>query len=116
MVVFGVVAAACSSGSDGAADEPMVLDPPTTITGELEVSVETGPVGDDDVSEVNFGSVETDRGFVLVEIPAEVIRTAGLTRDEFVGGGTFTLRLDSPSEQSDPQVPTYLVAELTPGG
>ncbi len=115
MVVLGVVGAASSSGSNGSADEPMVVEPPTAITGELEVSVETGPVGPDDVSEVNFGSVATDRGFVLVEIPAEVIRHAGLTRDEFVGGGTFTLRLDGPSEQSDPQIPTYLVAELTPG-
>lgn len=108
--------AACSSGgvdlggSQGRA--PLVVDTPATITGVLDVSVEEGPVGADDISEVNFGSVELDDGFVLIEIWADVVRASGVSRDELVGGGTFSVRLDGPGRFFDDRAPTYLVAEI----
>ena len=115
LAVVALASAACSSGageSDGV-DQLLRVDPPITITGALDVSVEEGPVGADDISQINFGSVATDNGVVLVDIPADVVRAAGLSREQLVGGGTFVVRLNGPFEFFDPEFPTYRVGELT---
>lgn len=113
-VVAVMSVAACSAGADDSSGprEPLIVEPPVTIIGTLDVSVEEGPVGADEISEVNFGSVETDDGYVLIEVWADVVRSSGISREELVGGGTFSVRLDGPSEFFDDRAPTYLVAAL----
>ncbi len=90
----------------------MVVDTPTVVVGELEISVEEGPVGVDDLSEINFGSVNTDEGVVLVAVTAEVARTSGLTRTGLMAGGRFEVDLVGPFESFGPAAPTYLVEGL----
>lgn len=117
-VVAGLVLlAACGgtgSGSSNRGTVPLSIEVPATIVGELEISVEEGPVGDDDLSEVNFGSVETRDGLVLIEVWADVVRTAGLSRGELVAGGRYQVELSGSAEYSSPDAPSYLVAGLTP--
>ena len=116
LVALSLVMAACGDGDDrdSLGEEPLRVSVPATLTGALDVSVEEGPVGEDDVSEVNFGSIELDDGFVLIEIGAATVRAAGLTRDELVGGGRFQVELDGESEYFDPSAPTYSVSSLEP--
>ncbi len=118
-----VAAAVLLVGACGGDDEPVnrgtvpvTVDVPTTIVGVLDISVEEGPVGADDISEVNFGSVETDTGPVLVEVWADVVRASGLTRDELVGGGRFRVELSGEAEYSVPDVPGYRVSALSRDG
>jgi len=114
-----VLLAACGGSGSGASNRgtvPLSIEVPATIVGELEISVEEGPVGDDDLSEVNFGSVETPEGPVLIEVWADVVRSAGLSRDELVAGGRNLVELSGTAEYSSPDVPSYLVAALTPDG
>ena len=109
-----VLATACG-GDDGGADRgrvPLELELPTALTGRLEISVEEGPVGDDDLSEVNFGSIEVEAGFVLIEIAADVARESGLTREQLVAGGSYRVHLGEPSEFSDPLTPSYVVTSI----
>jgi hypothetical protein len=113
LLVTLLVAASC--GGDDAGPTPFAeIDVPATIVGELEISVEEGPVGTDDISEVNFGSLETPDGPILIEVWADVVRAAGLSRDELVGGGRFRVELDEPAEYSPPQAPSYRVSTLVP--
>ncbi len=112
-----LVLAAC--GGSGAATPDrgtpfLQVEMPATIVGELEITVEEGPVGDDDLSELNFGAVDTSDGLVLVEVPAEVVRAAGLGRDELYSGGRYRVELGGLADHSSPDVPTYRVAALTP--
>ena len=109
-----VLATACGGGG-GVADRgrvPVEVELPAVLTGRLEISVEEGPVGDDDLSEVNFGSVEIDTGFVLIEITADVVRQSGLTRDELVGGGSYRVHLDQRSQFTEPLAPSYVVTSI----
>jgi hypothetical protein len=117
LVVALVLAVAGCGGDDGEPDRgtlPVAVDVPVTILGELDVSVEEGPVGADDISEVSFGSIETPDGPVLIEIWADVVRASGLTRDELVAGGRFRVELTGPSEFSTPELPSYVVGSLVP--
>ncbi len=84
------------------------------MTGVLDVSVEEGPVGGDGVSAINFGSIEVADGYVLVEIPADVVRASRVSRDVLVGGRTFRVELGSESEYSDAFSPSYRVTGLEP--
>ena len=61
---------------------------------------------------VDFGSVDTLDGPVLIEVWADVVRAAGLSRDELVAGGRYQVELSGPAEYSSPDVPSYLVAGL----
>ncbi len=113
-----VLATACGSGGDG--DDrgrvPLEVELPTELTGRLEISVEEGPVGDDDLSEINFGSIEVDDGFVLIEIAADVVRQSGLTRDELVAGGSYRVHLDQRSEFTEPLATSYVVTSIERSG
>ena len=102
------------SGDRGAV--PLVVEAPTTLTGVLDISVEEGPVGGDGISEVNFGSVEVDGGFVLVEVPAEVVRAARVSRDVLVSGREFRVEIAGEGSFFDPAAPAYLVSALEPLG
>ena len=88
------------------------METPATLTGQLDVSVEEGPVGDDEISEVNSGSLAVEDGFVPVQISAATVRAAGLSHRELIGGGHLRVELSGESEYTDPRVPTYVVSEL----
>lgn len=95
---------------------PLTIEAPTTLTGVLDISVEEGPVGGDGISEVNFGSVELEGGFVLVEVPAEVVRAARLSRDVLISGREFRVEIAGEGSFFDPAAPAYLVSALEPLG
>ncbi|MFW2334608.1 hypothetical protein [Ilumatobacter sp.] len=109
--IVAVVTCACAAG-DESSRTPITIDTPATVTGALDVSVEEGPVGDDDLSEINFGSVTTGEGVVLVAVPADVARASGVTRDELVSGGSYEVALVDVFATAGPDAPTYLVASL----
>jgi hypothetical protein len=118
LLIASVLAlAACACATE---DEPsrslISVATPATVAGQLEVSVEEGPVGDDDLSEINFGSIATDDGVVLIAVPADVARSSGVTRDELVAGGPFEVDLVGPFTVADPAAPTYLAGALRAGG
>lgn len=100
------------SGNDSIGADPQRVETPAVLTGQLDVSVEEGPVGDDEISEVNFGALAVDDGFVLVQISAATVRSAGLSHQELIGGGRFRVDLSGESEYTDPRVTTYVVSEL----
>ena len=69
LVAALIVLAACDGGdAPNRGLEPLRIEVPATIVGDLEISVEEGPVGDDELSEVNFGSVDSPEGTVLIEV------------------------------------------------
>jgi len=110
---MAVTTVACGGSEDGSlGTDPQRVETPVTLTGQLDVSVEEGPVGGDEISEVNFGSLAVDDGFVLVQISAATVRSAGLSHQELTGGGRFRVDLSGESEYTDPRVPTYIVSEL----
>lgn len=121
LVIVALTLAGCG-GSDGGpaggsrGTAPVEIEVPATIIGELEISVEEGPVGDDDLSEVNFGSIETDAGPVLVEVWADVVRAGGLTREDLVAGGRYRVELVGRAEYATPALPSYRVGALEPVG
>lgn len=110
------VLASCGGESDTSPQGslPIVLELPADVTGSLEISVEEGPVGDDDLSEINFGSIETDGGWVAVAVSADVARAAGLSRDELSAGGRFRVRIERENPLSDSAIPTYDVVTIEP--
>ena len=118
MVVVAVVLAACSSASGteaGQGRQPLVVETPTTIVGVLDVSVEEGEVGLDDISDVNFGSVELDDGYVLVEIAGDVLRASNVDRETLFTSSRFEVSLAGPSELLfDELTPYYSVDTLSP--
>lgn len=85
---------------------------PHVVEGALEVAVEEGEVDDDGLSEINFGSVTTAEGAVMVALSAAVLRAAGLSRDDFAADRRVRATLDGPSPYSDPRYPTYRVTTL----
>ncbi len=109
-----VLIVGCAGSSDGSlGDEPLTLEVPAEVEGTLDVSVEEGPVGVDGVSQLNFGSIELDGArFVLVEITDEVVRAAGLDRDELVSGPVVRAQIELEGERFDPRAPTYPVASI----
>jgi hypothetical protein len=117
-VVAVAALAACSSqpGADaGRGRQPLVVETPTTIVGVLDVSVEEGEVGLDDISDVNFGSVELDDGHVLVEIPGDVLRSSNIDRATLLTASRFEVSLAGPSELLfDELTPYFLVDAITP--
>lgn len=120
-VVVGLVSivALGACGGDDTAEPapgavPLTVEAPTTVTGVLDIAVEEGPVGGDGISEVNFGSVELEAGFVLVEVPADVVRSARLSRDVLVSRRTFRVGIAGEGSFFDPAAPTYLVSDLEP--
>lgn len=113
LAAITMVGTACGGSDTGSfGSDPNRVETPATLTGQLDVSVEEGPVGDDEISEVNFGSLAVDDGFVLVQISGATARAAGLSHQELVGGGRFRVGLSGESEFTDPRVPTYVVSEL----
>lgn len=125
MLAVGLLCAAAlgACGGDDTAEPagdrsavPLTVEAPTTVTGVLDISVEEGPVGGDGISEVNFGSVELDDGFVLVQVPAEVVRAARLSRDVLVSGREFRVEIAGEGSFFDPAAPAYLVSALEPVG
>jgi hypothetical protein len=118
MVVAAVALAACSSGGGtdaGQGRQPLVIETPTTIVGILDVSVEEGEVGLDDISDVNFGSVELDDGYVLVEIAGDVLRASNVARETLFTSSRFEVSLAGPSELLfDELTPYYSVDTLSP--
>jgi len=113
--MLALATCACATG-----DEPsrslITVATPGTVAGQLEVSVEEGPVGDDDLSEISFGSIATDDGVVLIAVTADVARSSGVSRDELVAGGRFEVDLVGPLTVADPAAPTYLAGELRARG
>jgi hypothetical protein len=87
---------------------------PQVLEGVVEVAVEEGDVGDDGLSEINFGSVDTDAGTYLIAIPGSVLRAAGISRDAMLPGMRGRITLSGPYEYSDPQTPTYAVSTIEP--
>ena len=114
-LILTVLLAAC--GGSGEVLNPIRSFPagtawPQVLEGPVEVSVEEGDVADDGLSDVNFGSVETDTGPYMIAIPGSVARAAGLSRDAMVAGGRFRVTLSGLYEYADPQMPTYEVSRL----
>ncbi len=87
------------------------VEPPATVTGRLEITVEEGPVGSDELSEINFGSISTDEGQVLIELEAEIVRAAGLTRDDLLAGPRVSAALEAP-EYEVTGVPSYRIVSI----
>ena len=73
--------------------------------------MEEGPVGDDELSEVTFGSITTDDGVVLIEVWADVVRDAGLGRGDLLAGGRYRVELITESEY--PPEPLMTGSELS---
>ena len=104
-------------GSDGSVtgDQPELVETPATVVGVLDVSVEEGDVGPDEISDVNFGSVQLDDGYVLVEIPGDVLRASDVERDMIAAAARFEVSLAGPSELVfDESTPYYVVDAITP--
>jgi hypothetical protein len=114
--LLAVAACACAA-TDESGRDPVTVDTPATVAGELEVAVEEGPVGDDDLSEINFGSVtDDDDGVVLVAIPADVARSSGVSREQLVAGGRYEIDLVGVYTNAGPDAPTYLAGSLVAVG
>ena len=65
LAAVAVTTVACgASGDDSLGADPQRVETPATLTGQLDGSVEEGPVGEDEISEVNFGSLAVEDGFV----------------------------------------------------
>lgn len=100
-------------------DLPLAVETPTTVVGLLEVSVEEGSVGDSDISEFNFGTVQlegaVEGGYVLVEIPGDVVRAAGVSRDDLFRSLRYQVSLSGPSDLvAGEGIASYVVDGLTP--
>lgn len=116
--MLGALVVGCGSDGSGGSitgDQPKLVDTPATVVGVLDVSVEEGDVGPDEISDVNFGSVELDDGYVLVEIPGDVLRTSDVERDQIFATTRFEVSLAGPSELVfDETTPYYVVDDVTP--
>jgi len=55
---------------------------PYLVEGELDISVETGDVGDDDISSINIGELKINEGILPIEVHDHVIRSAKLSRND----------------------------------
>lgn len=82
---------------------------PQSVEGVLEIAVEDGDVATDDISEVNFGSILTAEGAVLIDLRDDSIRAAGLSRDQLYQDIRVRAVLSGLSEHGGP---TYRVSEL----
>jgi hypothetical protein len=52
------------------------------VTGTLEITVEDGGVSEDGLSSINFGFLYTRQGRVGIDLTDEVVREAGLNRED----------------------------------
>ena len=83
---------------------------PYKIDGELDIAVETGDVGDDDISSINFGELNTTEGVLQIELHDHVIRNANLTRNDlYISKKIKTTISGSTNFGSEP---TYMVEKI----
>ena len=73
---------------------------PHVVVGALEVSVEEGPVGEDDISEINFGGLSVDGNTFMVSLAGDVVREAGIERNDLFGGATYRVTLSGIDQLS----------------
>ena len=66
---------------------------PHVVTGVLEISVEEGPVGEDDISEINFGELTVEGTTLLVSLAGDVVRESGRQRSDLFGGTNYRVTL-----------------------
>lgn len=88
---------------------------PQTVEGILEIAVEEGEAGADEVSEINFGTVQTASGAVLIDVEGAVVRRAGLTREDLYRSLAVRATLSGPSAYAGPGNPSYRVTSLERG-
>jgi hypothetical protein len=95
------------SGSAGPASSSHTLATlPVTLDGVFIVSVEKGDVDENDVSEVNFGTLTVAGVDHLVQVSGAVLRASGLPRT----GGKVRATLGSRTDLYGP--PTYIVTAM----
>jgi len=113
LVLGAVLFVACGGGDRGKiAALPAGAEYPLAVEGVLVISVEEGPVGDDDLSEINFGTLESDSGTYLIEIDAATVREAGLTRDDLYAGHRVRATLTGESAHGGISPRTYRIGAL----
>jgi hypothetical protein len=88
---------------------------PQTVEGVLDIAVEEGEAGADEISEINFGTVQTASGTVLIDVEGAVVRRAGLTREDLYRSLAVRATLSGPSAYAGPGNPSYRVTSLERG-
>lgn len=77
------------------------------------ISVETGDVGDDEISSVNFGELKTNAGILLIEVADGVVRNAKLSRDDLYADKDVKVTIGGTTDYSGAQGPlTYLITNI----
>lgn len=106
-----------STGSAGAAPRifPAGTTWPQAVEGVLEIAVEEGEAEADEISEINFGTIQTASGTVLIDVEGAVVRRAGLTREDLYRSLAVRATLDGPSPYAGPGNPSYRVTRLERG-
>jgi hypothetical protein len=66
---------------------------PHVVTGALEISVEEGPVGEDDISEINFGELTVEGTTLLVSVSGDVVREGGRQRSDLFSESNYRVTL-----------------------
>ena len=87
---------------------------PCQVDGKLDISVEVGDVGDDDISSINFGELDTDDGMLLIEVNDHVIRDARLTRNDLYVSKMVRVSIDGSTDYGVAQgtPPTYMIVKI----
>ena len=93
---------------------PADINWPYEIDGELDIAVETGDVGTDDISSINFGELNSSEGVLQIELHDHVIRSANLTRNDLYISkkvkATISGSTNFAVEQGAP--PTYMIVKI----
>ena len=94
LLVTGLLVLMGCGGSQGGLDGlPEGTSFPHVVTGTLEITVEEGPVGEDDISELNFGELAVDGTTLLVSISGDVVRDSELEREELMSGAVCRITI-----------------------
>ena len=88
--------AGCGDSGPGPVAQNVITSFPTTLSGELIVSVAEGMVDENGYSDINWADLETDSGSYLVEVSGELLKKAGATPD----GGSVHATLGSSTSES----------------
>jgi hypothetical protein len=83
---------------------------PVTVEGVLTYDVEKGPVGEDGISEVNFGELQTKNGPILIEVWADVLRKSKARRGDQIKA-TLTSATNFGNPGGKPMY-TYKITEI----
>ena len=89
---------------------PADTDFPITIEGTLELDIEEGEVGEDGISEYNFGALIMKDGILLVFAHGSVIRSSNFARGDYVEA-KVTLS-GSDEIDADDEIATYQISKI----